>query len=713
MLSNNDSAKKECIKSIPKEKHATHGISKMVARLYKSLPDIVKDKKEFITYLVEYFYENILDQDKIVEYFMFILRAIKLTEKNLFDIKSKILNTDEHIEIVKIDSYLLDGSAIIWFSDGKSIVFKMRALEDIERFNYIINWTNSKLPDKYKLSTSCLLNYKRYGFIENIANEIPQDLEEYYFNSGQLLALLYMMDCNKVEKKDIISLRNCPSILNCTNLFIVQEEIFNQEISSTDIAKKILDYSVYNIEFLSEDMSCLAKNYINLIKSGYKYRYNIISSNKSQLIKIINELFKGDHLILSHMIPKIYNFTENDLKQQLYFLDVRFVQFKYQDSNFKFLVGDTYDNLNKEELKEIAIKLGDYIIQKSIIGVENSLTTRSWITDVKLGNKLELSHKCNSISYGTCGIAIFLLYLGVVTQKAYFIAASIESMRKVIYAMNKKSIENHTLRESAEVTYTLLKIYMITKDEFIKSSVIKISSLAFSILSNSTDKLELEDMEAFTIILLAIYKEKLSDFNINRVFKIADLSYNKVLGFWKNEVCKNSLNYDVNGVVVIFSILLYIKKNAVIEHEIQQLLKIERSIGSKKQCRKKETYKKVLISRSILKEYGYNDGLIVQELNETIKYIIEKEFGNGTYYNRDIENIELVRYAASSLEDDVLINSCNSNLNRLVKEDLIENIKKQIKFEDRPLSFKYGTIGQGYRLIRIYNEDIVPQILFI
>lgn len=685
---------------------------KIIDEFKKGLTDIIQDKEKFLIDSVEYAYENFLEERGIEEYLKLVLETMELTEYNIEKIKVTLMETKEAIKIVDIKYNIKEERAIVSFSNNSKIVFRNKSMENEAQINEIIYWFNLKSDRKNRLKIMKLVTLYKCGFTEYIEpkqNKNNKQECKYYLNLGKILLLVYILNYTNFKPSNLIRNGQYPVINNLEDLGVIKGENIQSSFLIKDVVQDILDKSVYNIDFVDNSHN-LSKNLIDLIKQGFEYAYNLIVSNKMEFIEVIKGLENINSIYLSNIIPKIYGLNYNDLKRQLYFIDVRFKNFKYERLPINFSNDNELRQVNKENMLESAVEFGDHIIQKSIIVFNGYTTIRNWINTIKFKENIVLSSKCYNLNDGNGGIALFLLYLGVVTKKDYFIKTAIESMGDSLYKINNlerlKVTDVDNFKEIAGEIYTLSNIYSITKDKNINVTIKKGIMYLINVIDEDLDETKAHSIVSIMEVVLSIYENEAYADIKPEVLELVNLIY-------KNMIIKQDklkLYYGNTKIIAVLAKLLKVTGNRKIELVIKELLKIERNFKVKTN---NEAYAEILLSRLNLKEIKYNDNQIDEEIIEALNYIIEKGFDiKADYYNEYIRNLEILEYAAEVLNNEALKNRCVNTFYEVNEKVIKTAINEEINYGNKSLSLINGLSGYGYGLVRRVGRDKVPKMLW-
>ncbi|PJI08300.1 MULTISPECIES: lanthionine synthetase LanC family protein [Clostridium] len=669
------------------------------------------------------FIEEIIDKNNFRKQLAFILKIKSIVKDNYLVIKNKLLTTDEKLKVKEIKYYMKEERAIITFTNNKKIAVQTYVSEDEKIINRFIWWINEKVDEKHALYVKKAVYSKDYSFcelVESMDCKNENELFDYYFKSGELLLVLYILKCKEIRSSNIVDVRNYPILDRIKKVFYFNNEVPNFNFSSANqIAERVIKFSVYNIEFLPKSKSNIDRECIYQIKHGFEYMYSLVMNNKMELINLIKKLFNKNILQLSNIITSIYGMNNEDLRRQLYFIDIRFIGKTIPKTYVKFSSDKNENSINESELLSLANDFGEHMIQKGIIGVKDFTTSRTWINTVKKdkSEKYLLRPLRNNLMNGSGGVALFFTYLGVVTKKDYFISIAIEAIQGILEHINKLCINDKINIDAFEgisgEIYAMYKLYEVTHDEHIRNVIEKGIEILSDVIQKNNNKNTITGMCDVINVLALIYKSKgLSRIN-GDILNLIKICYEKVINDIKNENIKFSIIYDS---IIISIVKIYeISKDDSLLNVIQGILSTQRSL--KKQIyiydnlkwRKREFNK--IISRVMLRKIGFKDKYIKREIDSTIDYIINNNFRNSPYYYGSLGSLEALKYAAYTLNDEKLKNRCVNTFNEMFRVTIEPIIRKEINFGNENISLIDGVVGLAYSLIRIEHEEIVPEIL--
>jgi len=643
---------------------------------FKNITNIVSNKEEFLRDILVHFNDYKVEENKIKDYLNLAIKAMSLAEENFFQLEKEILNR-EGLKIKKIKVSLDNEIAILTFTDNSKVLFfKDSVFKKYSLFNEVIHYLNKKIAEENNLQIRKIVRYRKYVFLE--ASELikDNDLFKYYFKSGELLVVLYLLCCKDTEE-----------------LFFLSDSIIDNNFSASNIAHHVLESSVYTIDFLPLDKMDFINSNIGAIKSGFEYMYNIMVGNKAELISFIKDIFVNNIEYLGNILNKINILNKEDLKMQLYLIEVRFSKSESCIQQITLSEDESLGRVDRKRFIELAESLGNHLIKKSIIGYNNGNISRTWINSIlpDFCEKSEVPDSVYDLYNGNSGVALFLAYLGELTKKKYFINAALEIMQESMEEINNSGGYSKTI---VYELFTLSKIYSITKSKTIESAISKgIFSIYKIIEEGNKDNI----LASHIAIILSIYDVIECNKTKKLIIDLANLLYKNI-----------KFDHKCEEVLVFLIKLMSITEDKKIESTIERLLEFERKIPSNK------NYFEILLNRLKLKELQYNDNLINEEINEALSYIIKNGFENNKFcYNKEIVNIEILEYAAEVLEDESLKNRCINTYNNIVNQIIEPEIYEEIHCGNKPMSLMKGISGYGYSLIRRCSDRKILPILSV
>lgn len=455
-----------------------------------------------------------------------------------------------------------------------------------------------------------------------------------------------------------------------------------------------------------------------------------------------------DETPLDKVINKIKKFNDAELNKQISFIDISFKS-KVDDgskdiTNIKFTKNITKETSNDKWIKT-ARKIGDYILENSIEKRNNKFTERTWISvtfDSIYKNSWGIGPVGTDLYSGNSGIALFLGYLGLVLNDKKFIQAADETLSIVI-----KGIKNLNKKIPYQIGgynglggdfYSISKIAKITKDKKYE----KIIGDNIDCIAKLVDKDKVFDVIGGSAgclsALISIYnntdnniiRDKLLDIarmcSEHLIKKCKKVTKNSIAWGYSNSVLYSGFAHGSAGILANIAMLYKITKNKKLLYIISWALNFERTLYSNNAKNWFSTNEKnnisfgwchgvsgMLLSKLILKQSGFTDKYIDNEINVALETTLNYSFGhNPTYCHGDLGNLAIINYASKILNDNGLRSRCTSTFNMLYKNFICENWKKGIFRGTTSIGLMVGLSGLGYSLIKNYAPDIVPEFLW-
>lgn len=647
------------------------------------------------------------------QYFSSLLESVNLVSKVYCEF-------EDTKEIESIRSY--SGVVkVVTFSDGEKVFLYRKNSEVLSIFNKVVKWINEKLQKEKRLYIQDFIESEGYIFSEFIEDEpFKNELQagRFYFKLGELLAIIYILNLRNVNLEGVLIKGDSPVVVDFSDINIIEPR---RAFFCDDIAKNILDGSIYKQELLAFNKLEFKEEYIEYIKEGFQIVYNIALEEKLNLTRLISTNLGKDSSIAAYVLIKIQMLNNQDIKRQLNFIDARFSRKHIYNNGVCFSKNELKTELNSEHLLTVALMLGDYIIEKGIIGYKDSRIERTWI-DTLEDNTVAIIG--SNLYEGNNGIALFLAYLGVASKKEYFKNSAFEAMEVV-----KRYIENANknidlplgaFKGISGMFYTLAKLYKLTGREDIKEFIKDNISILYRLVGNKC--VNVMDGSAGVIAILTCIYNDIEDEELKKTsLDLINIAYKNVVQQVKILDSKDVFNvgfaYGLSGIIAYLSKLMPMKSHEGLEEFIAYILSLERKLYEKEKNRLKNNWLSglsgILLSRLMLKDAGYKDPLLDKEIEFFVNMVIEKGLGDNPYYGYgQIGNLEILNYAAKVSKNPILKNRCINTYNNIIESILDGTMYENIDYDKESLSFINGLAGIGYSLIQKYDENLVPQILF-
>ncbi|MEC1543692.1 type 2 lanthipeptide synthetase LanM family protein [Bacillus halotolerans] len=442
------------------------------------------------------------------------------------------------------------------------------------------------------------------------------------------------------------------------------------------------------------------------------------------------------------VLDKIRNLSELDLYGQLQVLNMVMLASNadhYADVE-KILPFENRGLTDKKDFLIHAIDIGDYLLKTKIEGINGVKKDITWISTVLEGNR-EVAWNISPVGLdfynGNSGIALFLAYLAHFTGETRFKEAAAHAIVPILDDM-KQYGENPSWSLGAYsgvggCLFTVNLIAGLWNDISLYQQVEDALPGYIGMISQDTIFDYIGGATGALDILLCIYHHT---GNVDAL-KGAILCGNHLIEHsqqmeyggigWPtmlNGLALTGYSHGNSGIAAAFSSLYRVTKNKTYLTYISQALEYERAFYDENEKnwrtpgREKTSYAwchgapGVLLSRLRLKENGYNDHLLDQEIKCSLETTLYKGFGNNrSYCHGDFGQLEILLYANKVLQDTDLginIESVGSQLLEIIDEKMW-NYGVSRGTDSKGLMCGLAGIGMG--LLKQYDNDSVPNIL--
>lgn len=153
------------------------------------------------------------------------------------------LKAEAYSGIKDIDTSLGDGhngesTALVTLIDGTKLIYKPRNTDTAIAYNSFIEWVNHKLDTNLK--TIQCVSCGSYGWLEFVDNEpvaTPEELAEYYYEAGILLAVTLLLGSKDCHYENVIASGKHPVIIDHET--IIQPVLAKQSVRTWDETHKV------------------------------------------------------------------------------------------------------------------------------------------------------------------------------------------------------------------------------------------------------------------------------------------------------------------------------------------------------------------------------------------------------------------------------------------------------------------------------------------
>ncbi|MEG9296002.1 type 2 lanthipeptide synthetase LanM family protein [Mangrovibacillus sp. Mu-81] len=317
--------------------------------------------KEYHTFDFQYYKEVYLTDiqfiHKILETYPVMARILtEVTVSTIENVKNLITRYDKdyqeistsffHKEVIlKAASFGLGDShnngqtvAVLMFEDGEKLVYKPRSLSIDNAFNRLLDWINQE-GLSYRLTNGTSISYDKYGwqqFIEPKACLNKDEVHQYYFRMGALIAVFHLLRTNDMHYENIIASGPVPYVIDLETLFsnsLYSDKILKyprKELLKTVLSSGVLPTGhVFNSK-IDFDPSALAgrpeqtsqnmKGWVMVEDENGDYKYenrSFVTSHEGHLVQLDNKIIRPVEFVedLTQGFEEVYRVLMNRKKE--------------------------------------------------------------------------------------------------------------------------------------------------------------------------------------------------------------------------------------------------------------------------------------------------------------------------------------------------------------------------------------------------------------
>lgn len=286
---------------------------------------------------------------------------------------------------------------------------------------------------------------------------------ELFYEVGRLLMALYLTSnhSSKIKLKYCdnniyICIKNESDLSRCIN-----------EVTAEEITRDLISKSVYNIEFLPDNIKAINMQKLSYIKEGFQQAYNECINSK---IRWIKHLETRDERY-GELINNINMLNINDLNKQLRLLDIRFNS---------IVVNDEKNIWDGKDSVESYCKVLDKYIQDAVIGMGENGLELMWMES---DNGIIRPTMLDNVYMG-----LVLSYIYYITQNKYYYQSVIQTLNPVITYFNNNEARDEVIML---IIYFINKISPYNKLDFIINKYINKSILDGKYTNNEDEVIDI------------------------------------------------------------------------------------------------------------------------------------------------------------------------------------------------------------------------------
>ncbi|BCZ44258.1 type 2 lantibiotic biosynthesis protein [Clostridium gelidum] len=458
-------------------------------------------------------------------------------------------------------------------------------------------------------------------------------------------------------------------------------------------------------------------------------------------LKNIDAIFKKS--TIEKIREKIESMSEVRMYRQIAAINTSFMT-KGDAGHLKTAVkfkNDAKRKYDEDYLVKTAMKIADYMLQRSIIGEKLGIVSRMWLGAEDLGLGFNIfTHVGGDIYTGLSGIAMFYNYLWKESKNSKYKEVVKEIIESILETLPKDAnfkyldkIKNGAFNGLGGIAYVLFYIDESNDSNIYTNDILNILDiLDYNIKNFGTE--DIINGVGNLGIVISIYEKTKNKSIKSKAITICEKIYKKLNetkikikdkpGISWNE--KGYVGYSHGNAGIIAQLYRWysITNDDSVLKIIEEALLYERSMYSDKD---KDWYRSVdeqyftcgwchgssgiLLSKVQLKKLGYENEKINNEIMRAIDRTIESGLNKDiSLCHGDMGNMVILKEAAIVLNDNRLYSQAVSTIEEIL--DFIVELMNTESFKGNEYNgFMIGLSGIAYEILRIGKESKIPNVL--
>ncbi len=395
----------------------------------------------------------------------------------------------------------------------------------------------------------------------------------------------------------------------------------------------------------------------------------------------------------------------------------------------------------EDYLVKAAIKIADYMLQRSITGEKSGIVSRTWLEsqDIGLGFNI-FDNACGDIYSGLSGIALFYNYLWKVSKISKYKEVTGEIVASILETIPKeeefKRITKLKTGAFNGLGGTAYALFYIDESNQSNTYVNKILNI-LDMIDYNINNVETEDIingSGNLGVMISIYEKTKNESIKSKVLAIGEKIFEKLNNIKVEVEGKPGISWSEKGYVgyshgnagIIAQLYRWhsATNNTRVLKLIEEALLYERSMYSEKDKDWRRSIHEqhftcgwchgapgILLSKIQIKSLGYEDQKISTEIRIAIQKIIENGLNSDiSLCHGDMGNMVILKEAAVVLKDEELYNQAVATIEEIV--DFVAELMKTEAFKENEYNgFMVGLSGIAYEILRVGREKEMPNIL--
>lgn len=527
---------------------------------------------------------------------------------------------------------------------------------------------------------------------------------------------------------------------------------FHPDLLREPIDRKIFLNRIGLAEFIINSDNISYNEYLDLLEGDIPYFS--LYAEEIELLNSKDEKVGGSSLTynpLDAVKTKIKNLSDKDLLFQKNIIDFTFMHFAKDDKEkpkqLDLCELTDITTIDRQQYLNTAIKIGNLLLDKSFLN--GDFSERTWV-GLMINGKSEVFTRLSWIEHdlykGNSGIALYLAYLGALTDDEKFKKAAIESLLpciKILDTLDEHphiSIDIGAFTGISGVIYSLFHVGTILRDDElvqkaydytqyltigleknIKFEVISGSAGALGVLMSLYEKTESPKIKED----LLKKAETISEHIMENVTKLEGDKF-----FWgpfhENEGY-TGFAHGTSGITASLVRLYKVNKNEKIKETIKKTLTFEDSLFSPNQNNWKTNFSKeakslawchgasgMLLNRGLLYKFGFEDQKIMNDLEIALDTTLNQGLISGYTFCHGIPgNLAIIYEIANIREDTALKDRCDAIFANVYESYIKEHWNQNAFRSVNIYGLMIGLAGIGYFLLKYGYDSNLPNILWL
>ncbi|EOU1871537.1 type 2 lanthipeptide synthetase LanM family protein [Clostridium perfringens] len=594
---------------------------------------------------------------------------------------------------------------------------------------------------------------KKYGIIkakDNCPSYNGKKLNPYEYKDEIILGFKdtykwILKNKEKYIKKIKFLFKNCQvrAIHRPTNVYAqILNNSFHPDLL-TSYADRFIFLHRIALDYKNKNKHLIYCEIKNLMQCDIPYFLENIDKNIVTNLELHNIILDFNETSLFKIEEKIESMDINKMYRQIHIINTSFM-----DENYSGHIKTTlnFQNLNNEKmdlsyLQNTAISIGDYLLEQSIINKDllNNVS-RTWLSTEKWKlNSYSIFPMSPYLYNGLSGMLFFYNYLWKITKEyKYFnisneiVASILDSLSFLLEPKNVEKLNTGAFLGIGGIAYALFYFDYSNQTELYTEKICLILDILDSSLNDKKDWDIINNAGNLGIFISIYTKSKnqiLKDKSLDICKKIFEYLNKNKLNINKTGICWSEKGYvgyshGNSGIIAQLYRLYDILKDKKILKLINDALIYERSMFSHEnqnwyRCIDENNFTcgwchgapGILLSKIQIKNLGYNDSFINNEISVAINKLIHSGFGNDiSLCHGDVGNIAILKDASIAMKNTILFNNSIATFKE-ISSIILKLLNKESFKENEHNSFMIGLSGIGYELLRVGNEKEIPNIL--